>query len=131
MIKTVYICDHCGKEYELGDGGIVGKHRVEEDKNLCGDCFIKYHFLVENQKRVRDKFFNEKGLPFICDPLNGEIIHPSDLRLLMAQETAQRVLQTLYDLCFVGADKINKYGTVVTAQEILDVAKDEGVKIGQ
>lgn len=129
MIKTIYICDHCGKEYECGDGGIIGKHGVEEDKNLCGDCYVKYHFLIENQKRVRDMFFHEKGLPFICDPGNGEIIHPSNFRLLMVQETAQRALQMLYDLCFVGADKINKYGTVVTAQEIFDVAKNEGVKI--
>ena len=115
MIKTIYICDHCGKEYDYKD-----ITRVNLKQCLCSNCAIKWHFLCENQNRIREEFFNAKGLPSICDPFNGDIILPSQLKLLTEQETREQVYLNLYQIC--GTEGLS-------ATDILDIAKSEGVKI--
>lgn len=116
MIKTIYICDHCKKEcVDEKDGTII-----DFDHFLCAECSIKLHFLCENQARVRKEFFNEKGFPFITDPLNGDIIHPSDLRTLTQQETKKQVYLNLYKIC--GTDGLS-------AKDIFDIAKDDGIDL--
>lgn len=56
MIKTIYQCDHCGKEGTDQNNFYFGLYK---ERVLCKECTDKYSDMCEKWKKRQKEFFHE------------------------------------------------------------------------